>query len=56
MNRLTRITATQVQLQSNTIVTANGTSERFEVSLRTLYIDIKTNKTQNEIRIYNNLC
>lgn len=42
MNRLTRITATLIQLQSKKIVTAKEIAQRFEVSLRTVYRDIKT--------------
>lgn len=42
MNRLTRITDILIQLQSKRIVTAKEISERFEISLRTVYRDIKT--------------
>ena len=42
MNRLTRITATLIHLQSKKIVTAKEIAKRFEVSLRTVYRDIKT--------------
>lgn len=42
MNRLTRITAILVQLQSKKIVTAKEIAEHFEISLRTVYRDIKT--------------
>lgn len=42
MNRLTRITAILIQLQSKRIVTAKEIAVRFEISLRTVYRDIKT--------------
>lgn len=42
MNRLTRITAILIQLQSKRIVAAKEIAERFEVSLRTVYRDIRT--------------
>lgn len=42
MNRLTRITSILTQLQSKKIVTAKEIANRFEISLRTVYRDIKT--------------
>jgi len=42
MNRLTRITTILIQLQSKKIVTAKEIAQRFGVSLRTVYRDIKT--------------
>ena len=42
MNRLTRITAILIQLQSKKVVTAKEIAQRFEISLRTVYRDIKT--------------
>ncbi len=42
MNRLTRITAILIQLQSKKVVTAKEIASRFEISLRTVYRDIKT--------------
>ena len=42
MNRLTRITAILIKLQSKKVVTAREIAEQFEVSLRTVYRDIKT--------------
>lgn len=42
MNRLTRITAILIQLQSKHVVTAREIAKRFEVSLRTVYRDIST--------------
>ena len=42
MNRLTRITAILIQLQSKRIVTAKEIADRFQISLRTVYRDIKT--------------
>lgn len=42
MNRLTRITAILIHLQSKKLVTAKDIAKRFHVSLRTVYRDIKT--------------
>jgi predicted DNA-binding transcriptional regulator YafY len=42
MNRINRITAILTQLQSKRIVTAKSIAERFQISLRTVYRDIKT--------------
>ncbi len=42
MNRLTRITAILTHLQSKKLITAAEIADRFEVSLRTVYRDIKT--------------
>ncbi|WP_420573361.1 helix-turn-helix transcriptional regulator [Kordia sp.] len=41
MNRLTRITSILIHLQSKKVVTAKEIAERFEVSLRTIYRDIR---------------
>lgn len=42
MNRLTRISSILIQLQSKNVVTAKEIAENFEISLRTVYRDIKT--------------
>ncbi|UNY97513.1 YafY family transcriptional regulator [Zhouia spongiae] len=42
MNRFDRITAILIQLQSKKVVKAQDLSDRFEVSLRTIYRDIRT--------------
>ena len=42
MNRLDRISALLVQLQSRPIVTASEMAQRFDVSLRTIYRDMRT--------------
>jgi len=42
MNRLQRVTTILIQLQSKKIVKAQDIAERFNVSLRTVYRDIKT--------------
>lgn len=42
MNRLTRITAILVHLQSKSVVTAKEMATRYDVSLRTIYRDIQT--------------
>lgn len=42
MNRLSRITAILIQLQSKRIIKAKEIAQRFEISLRTVYRDIKT--------------
>lgn len=42
MNRINRITAILTQLQSKRIVTAQTIANRFEISLRTVYRDIKS--------------
>ncbi len=42
MNRLTRITSILIHLQSKKVVTAKEIANRFEISLRTVYRDIKT--------------
>jgi predicted DNA-binding transcriptional regulator YafY len=42
MNRIDRVTAILIQLQSKRIVKAQEVAERFSVSLRTVYRDIRT--------------
>jgi predicted DNA-binding transcriptional regulator YafY len=42
MNRINRITAILTQLQSKRIVTAKSIADRFEISLRTVYRDIRS--------------
>ncbi|OJJ14365.1 hypothetical protein BKI52_43590 [marine bacterium AO1-C] len=42
MNRLDRITAILIQLQSKQLVTATEIAERFDISKRTVYRDIKS--------------
>src|SRR6187551_810936 len=42
MNRIDRVTAILIQLQSKKIVKAQDIAERFNISLRTVYRDINT--------------
>jgi predicted DNA-binding transcriptional regulator YafY len=42
MNRLDRLTAILIQLQSKRIVKAQEIADRFEISLRTVYRDVRT--------------
>src|SRR5690606_29820704 len=42
MNRFDRITAILIQLQSRTVVRAQDIADRFNVSLRTVYRDIRS--------------
>src|SRR3954454_9013917 len=42
MNRIDRVTAILIHLQSKKIVKAQDIAERFNISLRTVYRDIKT--------------
>lgn len=42
MNRIDRVTAILIQLQSKRIVKAQDIAKRFEISLRTVYRDIRT--------------
>lgn len=42
MDRLTRLTSILIQLQSKKIIVAKEIADRFEISLRTVYRDIKT--------------
>ena len=42
MNRIDRISAKLIQLQSHSLVKAQQISERFNISIRTVYRDIRT--------------
>ncbi|WP_374950868.1 helix-turn-helix transcriptional regulator [Mucilaginibacter sp.] len=42
MNRIDRISAILIQLQSRRVVKASDIAERFDISLRTVYRDVKT--------------
>ena len=42
MNRIDRVTAILIQLQSRKVVKAQDIAERFNISLRTVYRDVKT--------------
>ena len=42
MNRIDRIAAILIQLQSKRLVKGNEIAERFDISLRTVYRDIQT--------------
>src|SRR6201996_6816485 len=42
MNRIDRISAILIQLQSRRVVKAQDIADRFEISLRTVYRDIRT--------------
>lgn len=42
MNRIDRVTAILIQLQSKRVVKAQEIADRFEISLRTVYRDVKT--------------
>ena len=42
MNRFDRITAILIQLQSKKVVRAQDLADRFDISLRTVYRDIRT--------------
>src|ERR1700741_4212443 len=42
MNRIDRVTAILIQLQSKRVVKAQEIADRFAISLRTVYRDIKT--------------
>ncbi|MGZ4000778.1 MAG: helix-turn-helix transcriptional regulator, partial [Mucilaginibacter sp.] len=42
MNRIDRISAILIQLQSRRVVKASDIAERFNISLRTVYRDIRT--------------
>ena len=42
MNRLERISSILIQLQSQSVITAQQIAERFDISLRTVYRDIRT--------------
>lgn len=42
MNRIDRISAILIQLQSRRVVKANDIAQRFSISLRTVYRDVKT--------------
>jgi predicted DNA-binding transcriptional regulator YafY len=42
LNRIDRVTAILIQLQSKRVVKAQEIADRFTISLRTVYRDIKT--------------
>ncbi len=44
MNRINRVTSILIQLQSKKIIPAKEIAQRFNISLRTVYRDIRTLK------------
>ena len=42
MNRINRVTSILIQLQSKKIIPAKEIAQRFNISLRTVYRDIRT--------------
>ena len=48
MNKFDRVISTLILLQTKKIIRAQTISERFDISLRTVYRDIRTLKSRSE--------
>lgn len=55
MNRIDRLSAILIQLQSKRIVKAQEIAERFEISLRTVYRDVRSLESTDRAK-YDKIC